>query len=94
MFLDTAITDELKEEGMARDLIRAVQEARKAFGFSPNDKINLEIQNNSVGKLIVDKFGEIIQKTVLAENLNVLDFEGGEAVAVGGEEVRFIVKPL
>lgn len=92
--LDTVITDELREEGMVRDFIRAVQEARKAFGFSPNDKIILNIQNNATGKLFVEKYGASIQKTVLAQTLEASDFEGGEAVSVLNEEVRFIIKSL
>ncbi len=94
VFLDTAITPELKEEGMSRDLIRAIQEARKAFGFSPNDKIILLIENNSAGKLMVEKYYSSIAKTVLAENISLSDFEGGEAVSIGDQEVRFIVKSV
>jgi isoleucyl-tRNA synthetase len=94
VFLDTVITEELKEEGMSRDLIRAVQEARKAFGFSPNDKIILILEDNSVGKLMLEKYSASIAKTVLAESLTISDFEGGEAVSIGDKEVRFIVKPV
>ena len=93
VFLDTIITEDLKEEGMSRDLIRAIQEARKAFGFSPNDKIILVLEDNSVGKLMLEKYSASIAKTVLAESLTVSDFEGGEAVSIGDKEVRFIVKP-
>ena len=94
VFLDTVITEELKEEGMSRDLIRAIQEARKAFGFSPNDKIILIVEETSIGKLMLDKYSQSIKKTVLAESFVLEDFEGGEAVSVGDGEVRFLIKPL
>jgi isoleucyl-tRNA synthetase len=94
IILDTALTEELKEEGMSRDLIRAVQEARKAFGFSPQDKIILEIEDSNVGKMLMEKYSKMISKTVLAESLILDDIEGGEAVSVGDQEIRFIIKPV
>jgi isoleucyl-tRNA synthetase len=36
--LDTVITDDLRREGLARDLIRAIQSARKDSGLSPVDR--------------------------------------------------------
>jgi len=94
VFLDIVITEELKEEGMSRDLIRAIQEGRKAFGFSPQDKIILEIENNAVGKMLVEKYGASIAKTVLANKLSLADFEGGEAVSIGDAEIHFIIKAV
>jgi isoleucyl-tRNA synthetase len=41
ILLDTFVTDALRDEGLARDLIRAVQDARKAAGFQVSDRINL-----------------------------------------------------
>jgi isoleucyl-tRNA synthetase len=93
IILDTVITDELKEEGMSRDLIRAIQEARKAFGFSPQDKIILQIEDTIVGKMLLEKYKSSIAKTVLADDVTLSDFEGGEAVAVGEQEIRFIIQP-
>ncbi len=43
MLLDTRITPELRAEGLARDVIRAVQETRKAADFDVSDRIRLEL---------------------------------------------------
>ncbi|WP_374953335.1 isoleucine--tRNA ligase [Rathayibacter sp. AY1A3] len=43
VLLDTATTPELEAEGLARDLIRAVQDARKEAGFEVSDRIVLEV---------------------------------------------------
>ncbi|MBO0979869.1 isoleucine--tRNA ligase [Microbacterium sp. SD291] len=43
VLLDTALTPELKAEGLARDVIRAVQESRKAADFDVSDRIRLEL---------------------------------------------------
>ena len=39
MTLDTTITQELKEEGMAREVIRAIQDMRRELGMKPGEKI-------------------------------------------------------
>jgi isoleucyl-tRNA synthetase len=41
--LDTAMTPELEAEGLARDMIRAVQDARKSAGFEVSDRIVLDL---------------------------------------------------
>src|SRR5690606_15000415 len=41
--LDTAVTPELEAEGLARDLIRQVQDARRAAGLDISDRIALEL---------------------------------------------------
>ncbi|MCH6229429.1 isoleucine--tRNA ligase [Microbacterium sp. CFH 31415] len=43
VLLDTATTPELEAEGLARDVIRAVQDTRKAAGFDVSDRIRLEL---------------------------------------------------
>ncbi|WP_368496384.1 isoleucine--tRNA ligase [Herbiconiux sp. A18JL235] len=43
VLLDTTLTPELEGEGLARDVIRAVQEARKSAGFDVSDRIALDL---------------------------------------------------
>ncbi|MDZ8172398.1 isoleucine--tRNA ligase [Microbacterium xanthum] len=43
VLLDTVTTPELEAEGLARDMIRAVQDTRKAAGFDVSDRIRLEL---------------------------------------------------
>ncbi len=61
--LDTKITDELKTEGMIRDLIRFVQGLRKDGGLKPGQKINLYYSSDAkLEKLIKDNQEEIKQE--------------------------------
>lgn len=43
VLLDTRVTEELAAEGLARDVIRAVQDSRKAAGFDVSDRIRLQL---------------------------------------------------
>lgn len=60
---DTKITPELEEEGRAREIIRKIQEERKALGTNPADKVNVFIPQWP------EKFAEYIKKKALANSI-------------------------
>ncbi len=80
--IDTEITPELRAEGNVRELMRAIQDMRKAAGLTPSDIITLSIETNKDGVIVIEKFAEDIQKTVLAERINFGPNDGDE-VKVG-----------
>jgi len=74
MELDTNITPELKEEGDLRELVRQIQEIRKALKLTPQDRIALNFfTDNEEIKEFLTKKSEIIQKETLANELNLLE---------------------
>lgn len=79
--LDTAITPELKAEGDARDLMRALQDMRKQAGLNPSDRIAVVLQTSDGGEAVVRQFMEEIKKTVGADALTFGDANGTEAKA-------------
>ena len=92
--LDMEITPELKLEGEAREIIRAIQEGRKKAGFNVEDRISL----GSVGKeKVFEKFSDMITKEVLAtktENVTLTDAEYTETVSLDGEDFSFSLKRI
>jgi isoleucyl-tRNA synthetase len=62
--LDTMLTQELKEEGILREFIRAVQELRKKNNFEPNDTAELEV--------FIDKENSIELKKILQANRDII----------------------
>ncbi|MBI5467289.1 MAG: class I tRNA ligase family protein [Candidatus Kerfeldbacteria bacterium] len=56
--LDTTITDELKEEGLLRDLVREVNALRKSAKLMPTDRIIFHVSPNTVAASIVDRYGQ------------------------------------
>jgi isoleucyl-tRNA synthetase len=68
--LDTALTPELRREGAARDLVRAVQEARKEAGLALGDRIALflDAPEGALDALLAE-WGVYVQAETLAEAL-------------------------
>ena len=53
--LDTAVTPELAAEGLARDVVRAVQQARKDAGLDVSDRISLTLGGSAETRAAVDR---------------------------------------
>ena len=71
--LDLTITEELKQEGIARELINRIQNIRKEKGFEVTDEISVEIlQNETLKDAIANNFSYICSET-LAKNLSLED---------------------
>ena len=65
--VSTLITDDLKREGLAREVIRAVQNARKKAGLNVDDRINLVLSTDDKNlKQAIEQFRGEIDQEVLA----------------------------
>ena len=67
MGLNIKITPELKLEGTARELVRAIQEMRKVAGYEVDNRINVGYVGE---KEVFVKFGDLIAKETLANNIS------------------------
>ncbi|MCI0619635.1 class I tRNA ligase family protein [Candidatus Wolfebacteria bacterium] len=76
--LDTTLTSELKAEGQARELIRAVQNLRKEAGLSPSDAVVLEVDADVAGRALIEKFKNEIQRTALLRDIRFVKVIGTE----------------
>src|SRR5690606_12725034 len=71
VLLDVAVTPELEAEGYARDVVRAVQDARKAAGLQVSDRVALELTVPADRVGAVEVHGELISRETLATQLEV-----------------------
>lgn len=69
--LDITVTDELRQEGIARDIINRVQNIRKDRGYEITDRITLTFAPDPVSDPVVSAFGDYIGRQVLAEAVAV-----------------------
>ncbi|MBR5912019.1 MAG: isoleucine--tRNA ligase [Bacteroidales bacterium] len=77
--LDMTVTDELMQEGLAREIVNRVQNLRKTGGFEVTDRIELVIEKNDKTDAAVEKFGDYICNETLATITKVDSLEGVEA---------------
>jgi isoleucyl-tRNA synthetase len=87
--LDTNITPELRREGMVRDLIRHIQNARKQAGLQVDDRIKLVVEANGEVAKAVEEFKDTIKQETLASHLeqNGDHLENSETVKVAGDSL-------
>ena len=72
--LDITITEDLKQEGIARDVVNRVQNLRKEMGLDVQDKINIQIEkNNDLVNQALEANLEYICKETQALSLEIKD---------------------
>ena len=77
--LDITLTDELRNEGMARELVNRIQNIRKKSGLEITDHIRVSIEPNEAATKAVEAFGDYIARQVLAEDMK-LEANDGQAI--------------
>ena len=77
--LDITLTDELRAEGMARELVNRIQNIRKKSGLEITDRIRVSIEPNEASNKAVEAFGDYIARQVLADDLK-LETNDGQTV--------------
>ena len=78
--LDITVTDELRREGYARELINRIQNIRKSSGYEITDKIHVTLAHNDETDAAVATFSDYMARQVLAESFTVSDLQAGENV--------------
>jgi isoleucyl-tRNA synthetase len=69
--LDATLTDELRAEGMMRDIVRQVQNLRKTSGLKVEDRIVLHIaSNDDRAQQAVSQYGDVIRQETLANSMS------------------------
>ncbi len=71
--LDVNITEELREEGIARELVNRIQNLRKDSGFEVTDRIHVQLQHSEHLRNAVDHNLEYIKTETLTEELEFMD---------------------
>ena len=91
--LDTGVTPELEAEGLANDLIRAVQQARREAGLHISDRIALTLAATDGVRAALDAHRDRVCAETLTERL-VVDpgATGVVTTSVGGEQVGITVE--
>ena len=89
--LDITVSEELRKEGLARELVNRIQNLRKNAGLEITDKINIEISSSDEMDDAINDHKEYIKKQVLADSLYVVD-NHGDGVELDFEDFKLFVK--
>jgi isoleucyl-tRNA synthetase len=83
--LDVNITEELKDEGIAREFVNRIQNIRKESGFEVTDKIMVEIQKHEIINTAIKNYNDYIAAQTLARTISLVemsDTEGAQMVDI------------
>jgi isoleucyl-tRNA synthetase len=93
MALDTALTPELLQEGVARDFNRLVQDLRKTSGLQVSDRIVVRYAAAARIAEAVEAHAGYLRNELLAERLERCEeLEGGSKLSLAGEEIVVMVE--
>jgi isoleucyl-tRNA synthetase len=94
--LDLELTPELRLEGLARDLVRAVQDLRKAAGLAVEDRIELAVKaDGQVAEAVAAHRDYLLGETLATSLHGAPQGDGHDArVDLDGHEVRIWLRPV
>ena len=93
--LDVTITDELRKEGNARELVNRVQNLRKESGFDVTDKIKLIIQKNDILEQSITANEQYIKTETLTNELVFEEIvEEGIEIAFDDVNTKILIKKM
>jgi isoleucyl-tRNA synthetase len=91
VMLDIEVTPDLEAEGLARDIIRAVQQARRDEELHVSDRISLTVAADSAVEAQVGPFVALVMAETLATEL-LWDQQGAREISIEGHMIGVLVK--
>ena len=93
--LDVTLTNELKQEGISRELINRIQNLRKEKGFEVTDKINVRLGNHEFVKDAVKNNLAYICAEILAESLVLEDqLQQGDIIVIEEHKIYIVISKV
>ena len=93
--LDVTLTDELKKEGIARELVNRIQNLRKDSGYELTDRIVVQFQKDEQIINAINKNLDYIKTETLTEELEILEhLTNGIEVAFDDVNTKLFIKKV
>ena len=90
--LDITVTDELKKEGLARELVNRIQNLRKSNGYDITDKIAVTVLSSDEMDEAIKDFGSYIANQVLAVSVEIEEEAISDATELDFEDFKLSVR--
>jgi isoleucyl-tRNA synthetase len=92
--LDITITDELRKEGIARELVNRIQNLRKAKDFEITDRVIVKISSNPLFDEAVVDFAEYVKGQVLANEIAIVNEAFEDEIDIEDVKLTISVKKV
>ena len=92
--LDVTVTDELRREGIARELVSKIQNIRKSSGFEISDRIAVILSSNENSDAAIEEHKVYICNQVLADSLTIAEVAEGAALEFDGFVLQALVEKI
>lgn len=89
--LEVTLTDELRCEGVARELVNRIQNIRKSSGLEITDKIEIQLSKHPQSDAAVEQYCDYICKQVLGTSLTLMD-EVADATELDMDDYKLYVR--
>jgi isoleucyl-tRNA synthetase len=93
--INTEVSEELKNEGLIREIAHRIQGFRKDAGFEINDRIMLYVKLPKDMEIVLDSYADFIKEETLSNTIvinDVTDYD--HTVEINGDELLFKVVKL
>ncbi|WP_285059309.1 isoleucine--tRNA ligase [Pedobacter ginsengisoli] len=90
--LDVTVTEELKQEGLSRELINRIQNLRKELAFEVTDRITVTLQNHNLITGAVEKNKHYICTEILADDVKLTEsLDKGNKIVIDDVELQILI---
>ncbi len=90
--LDITVTEDLRKEGLARELVNRIQNLRKSSGFDITDKIHITVLSNDIMDDAIREYKDYIANQVLATSIEIADEAVSDATELDFEDFKLPVR--
>ena len=90
--LDITVTENLRKEGLARELVNRIQNLRKSNGYDITDKINVTVLSSDEMDDAIKEFNEYIANQVLAVSVEITEHAISDATVLDFEDFSLSVR--
>jgi isoleucyl-tRNA synthetase len=91
--LDITINEDLKQEGISRELVNRIQNMRKDHGFEVTDKIKVQVKDHPYVSEALKNNLSYICAEILADSLELVnELDGGEVVNIDDNDIMILIK--
>ncbi|RKN62791.1 isoleucine--tRNA ligase [Paenibacillus ginsengarvi] len=90
--LNTTITEELEQEGVVREVVRAIQDYRKKLDLPVEKRVNLVLDADGELRTAIERFDHVLRENVIVADVRFGKEDGMETVSIGEKSMGLAIR--